>query len=81
MCNYFCVNLLHAQADVFETRGGGRAVQFIDVEKLRQDLPPSLPTGSSSKGSKRPADEELDSGDWTDVETRVSASFMDKLVS
>lgn len=66
------------KADVFETRGGGRAVQFIDVEKLRQDLPPSPPRGSSSKGSKRPADEELDSGDWTDVETRCAVGIEGK---
>ncbi len=47
-------------------------MQFNDVEKLRQDLPPSPPSG---KGSKRRANEELDSGDWTDVETRCAVGI------
>ena len=42
-------------------------MQFTDIEKLKTERPPS----TSPKDRKRAAEEELDSGEWTDVETRV----------
>ena len=56
------------KAEVLQTRGGGRSVQFTDIEKLKIERQRS----TSPMDRKRPAEEELDSGDWTDVETRVS---------
>uniref|UniRef100_A0A670ZHM7 Kinesin-like protein n=1 Tax=Pseudonaja textilis TaxID=8673 RepID=A0A670ZHM7_PSETE len=49
------------KGDVFKTRGGGQAVQFTEIETLKQESP----TG--------PAGAETDS-DWTDVETRCSVA-------
>uniref|UniRef100_A0A673XP80 Kinesin-like protein n=1 Tax=Salmo trutta TaxID=8032 RepID=A0A673XP80_SALTR len=58
--------------EVFKTRGGGQAVQFTDIETLRQELP----TGSSrkrrsSEGNTAQGGDRME-GDWTDVETRCS---------
>ncbi|KAJ8002492.1 hypothetical protein DPEC_G00159470 [Dallia pectoralis] len=60
------------KGEVFRTRGGGQAVQFTDVETLRQEHP----IGQSRKrrsleGNAAPADDRME-GDWTDVETRCS---------
>ncbi|XP_022106486.1 kinesin-like protein KIF23 isoform X2 [Acanthaster planci] len=59
------------KAEVLQTRGGGRAVQFTDIEKLKTERPAS----TSPKDRKRPAEEELESGEWTDVETRCTVGY------
>ena len=52
------------------TRGGGRAVQFTDVEKLKSEDPLS---STISRSKRRVEDDPTEySGEWTDVETRVS---------
>ncbi|XP_034143957.1 kinesin-like protein KIF23 isoform X4 [Esox lucius] len=60
------------KGEVFRTRGGGQAVQFTDVETLRQEHPigPSRKR-RSSEGNAAQADDRVE-GDWTDVETRCS---------
>ncbi|NXJ71460.1 KIF23 protein, partial [Rostratula benghalensis] len=60
------------KGDVFKTRGGGQAVQFTDIETLKQESP----TGRkrrSSPSTPGPAEEAADS-EWTDVETRCSVA-------
>ncbi|XP_033624809.1 kinesin-like protein KIF23 isoform X1 [Asterias rubens] len=59
------------KAEVLQTRGGGRSVQFTDIEKLKIERQRS----TSPMDRKRPAEEELDSGDWTDVETRCAVGY------
>ncbi|XP_064785170.1 kinesin-like protein KIF23 isoform X2 [Oncorhynchus masou masou] len=60
------------KGEVFKTRGGGQAVQFTDIETLRQELPtgPSRKR-RSSEGNTAQGGDRLE-GDWTDVETRCS---------
>uniref|UniRef100_A0A670K4H2 Kinesin-like protein n=1 Tax=Podarcis muralis TaxID=64176 RepID=A0A670K4H2_PODMU len=58
--------------DVYKTRGGGQAVQFTEIETLKQESP----TGRkrrSSPSSRSPAEEGTES-EWTDVETRCSVA-------
>uniref|UniRef100_A0AAR2ISQ0 Kinesin-like protein n=1 Tax=Pygocentrus nattereri TaxID=42514 RepID=A0AAR2ISQ0_PYGNA len=59
--------------EVFKTRGGGQAVQFTDIETLKQETPvaPSRKRRSSETG---PNQEEHRDGDWSDVETRCSVA-------
>ncbi|XP_027522564.1 kinesin-like protein KIF23 isoform X3 [Corapipo altera] len=60
------------KGDVFKTRGGGQAVQFTDIETLKQESP----TGRkrrSSPSQPDPPGEAADS-EWTDVETRCSVA-------
>uniref|UniRef100_A0A8C3NXG6 Kinesin-like protein n=1 Tax=Cyanoderma ruficeps TaxID=181631 RepID=A0A8C3NXG6_9PASS len=60
------------KGDVFKTRGGGQAVQFTDIETLRQESP----TGRKRRSSPpdpAPAGDGADS-EWTDVETRCSVA-------
>ncbi|XP_038058340.1 kinesin-like protein KIF23 isoform X2 [Patiria miniata] len=59
------------KAEVLQTRGGGRAVQFTDIERLKTERPAS----TSPKDRKRAAEEELDSGEWTDIETRCAVGY------
>ncbi|NXJ20486.1 KIF23 protein, partial [Dicrurus megarhynchus] len=58
------------KGDVFRTRGGGQAVQFTDIETLKQESP----TGRKRRSS--PPDPTGDAADseWTDVETRCSVA-------
>ncbi|NXO91201.1 KIF23 protein, partial [Certhia brachydactyla] len=59
------------KGDVFKTRGGGQAVQFTDIETLKQESP----TGRKRRSS--PPDPDPDPGadsEWTDVETRCSVA-------
>ncbi|OXB77612.1 UNVERIFIED_CONTAM: hypothetical protein H355_002921 [Colinus virginianus] len=58
------------KGDVFKTRGGGQAVQFTEIETLKQESP----TGRKRRSSPSNADPPEDAADseWTDVETRVS---------
>lgn len=59
------------KGEVFKTRGGGQAVQFTDIETLKQENG----VGSSRKrrSSENRQDERKD-GDWTDVETRCAVA-------
>uniref|UniRef100_A0A673ZAP8 Kinesin-like protein n=1 Tax=Salmo trutta TaxID=8032 RepID=A0A673ZAP8_SALTR len=58
------------KGDVFRTRGGGQAVQFTDIETLRQECP----TASSRKRSSDdgPGQHDGNQMDWNDRENRVS---------
>ncbi|NXK93846.1 KIF23 protein, partial [Formicarius rufipectus] len=58
------------KGDVFKTRGGGQAVQFTDIETLKQESP----TGRKRRSSPSHPDPLEDAADseWTDVETRCS---------
>ncbi|XP_045083017.1 kinesin-like protein KIF23 isoform X2 [Coregonus clupeaformis] len=63
------------KGEVFKTRGGGQAVQFTDIETLRQELP----TGPcrkrrSSEGNTAQGGDRME-GDWTDVEDRCSMAI------
>ncbi|NXK69270.1 KIF23 protein, partial [Sylvietta virens] len=60
------------QGDVFKTRGGGQAVQFTDIETLKQESPTGRKRRSSPPNPD-PAGDAADS-DWTDVETRCSVA-------
>uniref|UniRef100_A0A8C8SQ51 Kinesin-like protein n=1 Tax=Pelusios castaneus TaxID=367368 RepID=A0A8C8SQ51_9SAUR len=60
------------KGDVYKTRGGGQAVQFTEIETLKQESP----TGRkrrSSPSSPPPPDDAAES-EWTDVETRCSVA-------
>ncbi|XP_071941974.1 kinesin-like protein KIF23 isoform X2 [Antedon mediterranea] len=61
------------KGEVFDTRGGGKSVQFTDVEKLRQETPLSAERKSVER--KRRASDEENSGEWTDVETRCAVGI------
>ncbi|XP_062357149.1 kinesin-like protein KIF23 [Cinclus cinclus] len=60
------------KGDVFKTRGGGQAVQFTDIETLKQESP----TGRKRRSSPPRPDPAGDTADseWTDVETRCSVA-------
>ncbi|NXY48169.1 KIF23 protein, partial [Ceuthmochares aereus] len=60
------------KGDVFKTRGGGQAVQFTEIETLKQESP----TGRKRRSSPSNPDPPGDAGDseWTDVETRCSVA-------
>ncbi|XP_014743290.1 PREDICTED: kinesin-like protein KIF23 [Sturnus vulgaris] len=60
------------KGDVFKTRGGGQAVQFTDIETLKQESP----TGRKRRSSPPQPDPAGDAADseWTDVETRCSVA-------
>uniref|UniRef100_A0A8C4TQ54 Kinesin-like protein n=1 Tax=Erpetoichthys calabaricus TaxID=27687 RepID=A0A8C4TQ54_ERPCA len=61
------------KGEVFRTRGGGQAVQFTDIETLKQESP----TGSRkrrSSGNIPVQQEETTENEWTDVETRCSVA-------
>ncbi|XP_043533104.1 kinesin-like protein KIF23 isoform X10 [Chiloscyllium plagiosum] len=59
--------------EVYKTRGGGQAVQFTDIEKLKQEAPGSTRKRRSSQ-SAPPQQEETTESEWTDVETRCSVA-------
>uniref|UniRef100_A0A3Q1I340 Kinesin-like protein n=1 Tax=Anabas testudineus TaxID=64144 RepID=A0A3Q1I340_ANATE len=56
------------KGEVIKTRGGGQAVQFTDIETLKQDR-----KRKSSEGA--PANGDRSDGAWTDVETRCSVAM------
>uniref|UniRef100_A0A8C5WTU1 Kinesin-like protein n=1 Tax=Laticauda laticaudata TaxID=8630 RepID=A0A8C5WTU1_LATLA len=60
------------KGDVFKTRGGGQAVQFTDIETLKQESPTGRKRRSSPSSPRLP--EEASESDWTDVETRCSVA-------
>lgn len=62
------------KGEVFKTRGGGQAVQFTDIETLKQEIPvPTSRKRRSSGSGATPEGEPMD-GNWTDVETRCSVA-------
>ncbi|XP_008933254.1 PREDICTED: kinesin-like protein KIF23, partial [Merops nubicus] len=61
------------RGDVFKTRGGGQAVQFTEVETLKQESPTGSRKRRSSPCNPDPPEEAADS-EWTDVETRCSVA-------
>ncbi|KFQ36307.1 Kinesin-like KIF23, partial [Mesitornis unicolor] len=59
------------KGDVFKTRGGGQAVQFTEIETLKQESP----TGRKRRSSPDPdPPEDAADSEWTDVETRCSVA-------
>ncbi|KAJ6662927.1 hypothetical protein lerEdw1_011131 [Lerista edwardsae] len=60
------------KGDVYKTRGGGQAVQFTEIETLKQESPTGRKRRSSPP-SPLPPDEGTES-EWTDVETRCSVA-------
>ncbi|XP_066491552.1 kinesin-like protein KIF23 isoform X2 [Tiliqua scincoides] len=60
------------KGDVYKTRGGGQAVQFTEIETLKQESPTGRKRRSSPL-SPSPPDEATES-EWTDVETRCSVA-------
>ncbi|XP_053319566.1 kinesin-like protein KIF23 isoform X8 [Spea bombifrons] len=63
-----------APGDVFRTRGGGQAVQFTDIETLRQESPPGSTRKRKSSPTKPPPQEDTTESEWTDVETRCAVA-------
>uniref|UniRef100_A0A9J7YF74 Kinesin-like protein n=1 Tax=Cyprinus carpio carpio TaxID=630221 RepID=A0A9J7YF74_CYPCA len=59
--------------EVFKTRGGGQAVQFTDIETLKQENP--LAASRKRRSSETGPDGEPMEGNWTDVETRCSVAL------
>ncbi|XP_052438859.1 kinesin-like protein KIF23 isoform X1 [Carassius gibelio] len=60
------------KGEVFKTRGGGQAVQFTDIETLKQENP--LAPSRKRRSSETGPDSESNEGDWTDVQTRCSVA-------
>ncbi|KAM7396801.1 hypothetical protein PAMP_019812 [Pampus punctatissimus] len=61
------------KGEVIKTRGGGQAVQFTDIETLKQELTAVPRKRKSSEGA--PANRDRMDGAWTDVETRCSVAM------
>ncbi|XP_058244419.1 kinesin-like protein KIF23 isoform X1 [Hemibagrus wyckioides] len=59
------------KGEVFKTRGGGQAVQFTDIETLKQEN--AVGPSRKRRSSENCQDDRKD-GDWTDVETRCSVA-------
>ncbi|XP_054572070.1 kinesin-like protein KIF23 [Eptesicus fuscus] len=59
------------KGDVYKTRGGGQAVQFTDIETLKQESPTGRKRRSSTVAPAHPDGAE---SEWTDVETRCSVA-------
>ncbi|XP_064422153.1 kinesin-like protein KIF23 [Latimeria chalumnae] len=62
------------KGEVFKTRGGGQAVQFTDIETLKQESPSGTSRKRRSSPSAPPHQEETTESEWTDVETRCSVA-------
>ncbi|KAK7160247.1 hypothetical protein R3I93_008021 [Phoxinus phoxinus] len=62
------------KGEVFRTRGGGQAVQFTDIETLKQENP-VVASSRKRRSSESGQDGEPMEGDWTDVETRCSVAL------
>ncbi|XP_074822736.1 kinesin-like protein KIF23 isoform X3 [Natator depressus] len=60
------------KGDVYRTRGGGQAVQFTDIETLKQESPTGRKRRSSTSSPAPP--EDAAESEWTDVETRCSVA-------
>uniref|UniRef100_A0A8C4TQ40 Kinesin-like protein n=1 Tax=Erpetoichthys calabaricus TaxID=27687 RepID=A0A8C4TQ40_ERPCA len=62
------------KGEVFRTRGGGQAVQFTDIETLKQESPTGSSRKRRSSGNIPVQQEETTENEWTDVETRCSVA-------
>ncbi|KAM7414672.1 hypothetical protein PAMA_019473 [Pampus argenteus] len=62
------------KGEVIKTRGGGQAVQFTDIETLKQELT-SVPSRKRKSSEGAPANTDRTDGAWTDVETRCSVAM------
>uniref|UniRef100_A0A3Q2UP72 Kinesin-like protein KIF23 n=1 Tax=Fundulus heteroclitus TaxID=8078 RepID=A0A3Q2UP72_FUNHE len=62
------------KGDVIKTRGGGQAVQFTDIETLKQELATVQSRKRKSSEGTLPSGDQTD-GSWTDVETRCSVAL------
>uniref|UniRef100_A0AAQ5ZQD6 Kinesin-like protein n=1 Tax=Amphiprion ocellaris TaxID=80972 RepID=A0AAQ5ZQD6_AMPOC len=65
---------LFLYGDVIKTRGGGQAVQFTDIETLKQELT-TVPSRKRKSSEGTPASGDGTDGAWTDVETRCSMAM------
>ncbi|TDH09612.1 hypothetical protein EPR50_G00088230 [Perca flavescens] len=61
------------KGEVIKTRGGGQAVQFTDIETLKQELT-TVPRRKRKSSEGTLANGNHTDGAWTDVETRCSAA-------
>ncbi|KAK7880604.1 hypothetical protein WMY93_032755 [Mugilogobius chulae] len=59
--------------EVIKTRGGGQAVQFTDIETLRQEIATGPSRKRKSDEGAAAKNKESD-GSWTDVETRCAVA-------
>ncbi|KAM6980532.1 kinesin-like protein KIF23 [Aplochiton taeniatus] len=64
------------KGDVFRTRGGGQAVQFTDIETLRQECPSSASRKRRSGSGDGPKGNDNRRMDWNDTENRVPMSVI-----
>lgn len=62
------------KGEVIKTRGGGQAVQFTDIETLKQELT-TVPRRKRKSSEGTPAHGDQTDGAWTDVETRCSVAM------
>ncbi|XP_060779878.1 kinesin-like protein KIF23 isoform X2 [Neoarius graeffei] len=60
------------KGEVFKTIGGGQAVQFTDIETLKQE---NAVVSSRKRRSAENCQDERKDGDWTDVETRCAVAM------
>ncbi|KAM6926418.1 kinesin-like protein KIF23 isoform 2-T2 [Lycodopsis pacificus] len=61
------------KGEVMKTRGGGQAVQFTDIETLKQELT-TVPRRKRKSSEGASASGDGTDGAWTDVETRCSVA-------
>ncbi|XP_070828181.1 kinesin-like protein KIF23 [Chaetodon trifascialis] len=61
------------KGEVIKTRGGGQAVQFTDIETLKQQLT-TVPSRKRRSSEGKPSSGDQTDGAWTDVETRCSVA-------
>ncbi|XP_062403573.1 kinesin-like protein KIF23 isoform X4 [Sardina pilchardus] len=62
------------KGEVFKTRSGGQAVQFTDIETLKQENPTAPSRKRRSSENKPPQGDGNTQGGWTDVENRCSVA-------
>uniref|UniRef100_A0A665UA43 Kinesin-like protein n=1 Tax=Echeneis naucrates TaxID=173247 RepID=A0A665UA43_ECHNA len=63
------------KGEVIKTRGGGQAVQFTDIETLKQELTTVSGYRKRKSSEGAPANGDRSDGVWTDVETRCSVAM------
>ncbi|XP_076127663.1 kinesin-like protein KIF23 isoform X2 [Alosa pseudoharengus] len=62
------------KGEVFKTRSGGQAVQFTDIETLKQENPTAPSRKRRSSENQPPQGDGNMQGGWTDVENRCSVA-------
>ncbi|KAI3371261.1 hypothetical protein L3Q82_023883, partial [Scortum barcoo] len=62
------------KGEVIKTRGGGQAVQFTDIETLKQELT-TVQSRKRKSSEGKPASGDQTDRAWTDVETRCSVAM------